>query len=84
MSRTTAGQMNIAVDKRQSGHTMDRNRHRLQSVPAIGKRVIVVMIWKNTVRMIRITLAAKQMEATVGKDAVDAAARFEHRFFRRP
>jgi hypothetical protein len=42
--------------------------------------IIVVVIWKNTVRMIRVALAAKQMEAPVGEDSVDAAARFQHRF----
>ena len=53
-------------------------------MPGITSWIIVVVIWKNTVRMIRVGLAAKQMEASVGEDPVDAAARFQHRLFARP
>src|SRR5688572_3907682 len=76
--------MKIAIHECQSGHTMHRNRHRLQGMPGIINWIIVVVIWKNTVRMIRVALTAKQMEAPVGEDPVDAAARFQHRLFAPP
>ena len=58
----TARQMDHPVDERSPRHPMNRNRHRPEPYPCIGRGMIDIVIGINTGSRIVVTLAPKHMQ----------------------